>query len=187
MLTEVQPGQRVSHNHYGLGRVTNFLSESGAADVHFDEHKGYKTVLAIYLSDAEERTEVHHVVESISFAPIVSVDKVELVTPQTKPIGIVDAIQVRFERYHAANPVVYAKLVEVARGLKALGVEHYGIAPLFERVRWHFDIETRDVNKEGFKISDNFKSRYSRLIMDQESDLAGFFTTKKLARERLAA
>jgi hypothetical protein len=94
----------------------------------------------------------------------------------------VDSIQRRFNKFHFSNPHVYRALVALARKAKASGIKTYGIAGLYEKLRWDMNVETVGVT-EQFKLSDNFKSRYARLIMSQERDLAGFFTTKKLAYE----
>jgi len=47
-----------------------------------------------------------------------------------------------------------------------------------QRVRWHMEIETR--SDDGFKINNDFSSRYARRIMEQEPDLKGFFVTRRL-------
>jgi hypothetical protein len=86
-------------------------------------------------------------------------------------------IQQRFEEFHAAYPEVYAKLCELARMVKARGHEQIGIALLYERARWFYTFEIRGTD---YKLSNDFRSRYARLIMEQEPDLAGFFTTREL-------
>lgn len=93
----------------------------------------------------------------------------------------VSALQAQFETFHAENPKVYKKLVELARLVKRRGFEHYSIKSLFEQVRWHFNIETNDVD---FKLNNNYHSRYARLIMAQEKDLVDFFELRCLSAER---
>ena len=92
-----------------------------------------------------------------------------------------DEIQRRFERFHAENPLIYTKLVELARQVKSRGYRQYGIASLFERLRWHFTIETK--TDEPFKLNNDYRSRYARFIMATESDLADFFDLRELRRE----
>jgi hypothetical protein len=87
-------------------------------------------------------------------------------------------IQARFEEFHAVTPWIYAALVAKARKAKARGYTQIGIAFLVEIIRWEDGSTT--VNQDGFKISNDFRSRYSRLIMQQEPDLAGFFTMRGL-------
>jgi hypothetical protein len=35
-------------------------------------------------------------------------------------------------------------------------------------------------SKEEFRLSNSYRSRYARLIMEQEADLQDFFTTREL-------
>jgi hypothetical protein len=92
--------------------------------------------------------------------------------------NINDRIQRQFVNFHENNSHVYRKLVELARQVKAKGKARYSINSLFERLRWHFDIETEG---STFLLNNNFRSRYVRLISQQEPDLKGFFVTRPLA------
>lgn len=87
-------------------------------------------------------------------------------------------LEQRFTLYHKDNPHVYALLVAFARQVQGYGKHKYSIAALFERIRWHYD--TGIQTAEPFKISNDFKPEYSRLIMHNEPDLVGFFNTKHL-------
>jgi len=84
-------------------------------------------------------------------------------------------IQGRFLEFHAANPQVYENLVELAYAAKDAGFKCYSINSLVERLRWHYNI---DIRTDGFKIDNSFRANYSRLIMQQEPGLAGFFHTR---------
>lgn len=85
----------------------------------------------------------------------------------------------RFREFHRNNPYVYAQLVKLARQAKAAGKNRVGIKMLFEVVRWYAFIDTTD-RYSDFKLNNNYHSRYARLIMEQESDLAGIFETRVL-------
>lgn len=87
------------------------------------------------------------------------------------------SIQTRFEAFHAANPEVYEVLVRMARRLKASGRASYSIAGIYEVCRYDRYVTTKG---ESFKLENNFRSRYARLIMEKESDLAGFFVVRPL-------
>lgn len=89
-----------------------------------------------------------------------------------------NSIQARFRRFHAANPHVYSGLVRLARQAKRQGVQTYGLAALYEVLRWNRFLETK--GEEKLKLSNDFRSRYARLIMDQEPDLQGFFAVREL-------
>lgn len=89
----------------------------------------------------------------------------------------ISSIQERFERYHRDHPEVFACLVHLAYEVKGKGFRHYGIKSLFERVRWHFQIEQ---GLEEFKLNNNYHSRYARLIIQEFPDLDGFFELRDL-------
>jgi len=91
---------------------------------------------------------------------------------------ILPTIQERFEKFHASHPDVYIGLCAFARKAKARGHKVYAIARIWEVMRWEVSVERDEI--EEYKLSNSFRSRYSRLIMDQEPDLAGFFTTREL-------
>ena len=93
------------------------------------------------------------------------------VTPQQ------DSIQARFEKFNAANPHIYDRLVEAARRLKAAGKTKIGIGHLVEDcIRW---AEERTTG-ENWKISNDYRSRYARKIMEESADLAGIFEIRQL-------
>lgn len=81
-----------------------------------------------------------------------------------------------FLNFHKANPHIYDKLVDLALGARNNGHTSMGMKMLFERLRWHFQIDT--TTKEPFKLNNNYTSRYARLIMKNEPRLAGFFSTR---------
>ena len=87
-------------------------------------------------------------------------------------------IDERFSEFHANNPGVYDELVALARRARARGHRRLGIELCFGALRWNRMVETTGEN--GFKLNDHFTSRYARLIMAQEPDLAGFFETRVL-------
>jgi hypothetical protein len=78
-----------------------------------------------------------------------------------------------FDEFHALNPEVYAELRKLALGLRHLGRKRYGIAGLFEVVRWQRAIVT--TGDESFKLNNNFKAFFARLLMKNEPELRNFF------------
>ena len=88
-----------------------------------------------------------------------------------------DSIEARFREFHAANPRVYQTLCSLARYAMQKGKRKIGIGALWERMRWDLWLETTDVD---FKLNNNFRSRYARLLMWHESDLAGVFEIRTL-------
>lgn len=97
-----------------------------------------------------------------------------------RPAG---ASEAAFQAFHAENPHVYRALVELARAAKEKGKAEVGIGMLWEVLRWRLFFETSDAH---FKLNNNHRSRYARLIMAQEQDLAGLFETRELTSEKAA-
>jgi hypothetical protein len=95
-----------------------------------------------------------------------------------------DEIQREFEKYHDENPHVYKFLVHFARAaiqaMRDRGQDNpqYSIAAVVERARWHINFEVRGY--QDFKINNDFRARYSRLIMRNETDLRGVFNLRKI-------
>ena len=81
--------------------------------------------------------------------------------------------------FHEANPHVYEALVRFAREAAARRT-HFGIGMLWERLRWYTSIEAHDQSQSEWELNNNFRSRYSRLLMAREPDLEGLFETRKL-------
>lgn len=84
----------------------------------------------------------------------------------------------RYAAFTQANPWVYRSLVRMARDLKAKGVNHYGIAALWEVLRYDWTLRTADPNSQ-LKLCNDYRAFYAREIMLRVPDLAGFFTTRK--------
>jgi hypothetical protein len=99
--------------------------------------------------------------------------------PQFAPAAPAPTIEERFQAFHQANPWVYAALVRLARRRTAAGIRRIGIGMLFEVLRWEWQGATTDPNAE-WKLNNNYRSRFARLIMDNEPDLAGVFETREL-------
>lgn len=87
-------------------------------------------------------------------------------------------LQERFLEFHQANPHVYAELVKLARRWRKAGNTHGGISMFFEVLRYRRGLLTE--SRDDFKLNNNWRSRYARLIMVQEDDLSGFFDVREL-------
>lgn len=90
-----------------------------------------------------------------------------------------ESIDEAFARFHADNPWVYDQLRRLALDLAAAGHQRIGIATLFEVVRWRYMRSTTDTSST-FKLNNNYRSRYARLLMENEPALAGLFNTREL-------
>ncbi|MCA0270149.1 MAG: hypothetical protein LCH53_13180 [Bacteroidetes bacterium] len=84
----------------------------------------------------------------------------------------------RFVAFHRANPHVYDELARLARRAKSHGIRRYSIGGLFEIVRYDHAVSTRG---DAFKLNNNLRPYYARLLMERESDLKGFFACREAA------
>jgi hypothetical protein len=94
------------------------------------------------------------------------------------PLLLRQTIQERFEEFHETHPEVYAYLLALCLELRGKGFKRYGIRSLWERVRWHFQVE-KELGAD-FKLNDHFHSRYARKIVQNHPELHGFFELREL-------
>lgn len=92
-----------------------------------------------------------------------------------------DKLELTFLAFHMDNPHVYEEVKKIALDLLRSGRDFYGIGAIFEIVRYHRAMTTND---PIFKLCNNHRAFYSRLLMRQEPELAGFFRTKERQFER---
>lgn len=83
----------------------------------------------------------------------------------------------RFELFHEKNPQVYEELKSLALDLVDLGHVKIGIAMLWEVLRWQHAMRTRD--DQGYKLNNDYRAPYARLLMKNDSRLAGVFEIRK--------
>jgi hypothetical protein len=92
---------------------------------------------------------------------------------------LIDEDERRFREFHRENPGVYDLMVRFSREMRRAGWNRYSIWGVANRVRWETHIQTSDPD---FKINNNHLAFYSRLIMQQCPDLAGFFRIRVMRR-----
>lgn len=88
----------------------------------------------------------------------------------------------RFVRFHQDNPRVLALLLRFADELIAAGRPRFGIAALWERMRWFVAIETR--SDVGLKLNNSYRSFYARLLLLLRPALVGVLETRRLGPMR---
>jgi hypothetical protein len=87
------------------------------------------------------------------------------------------SILARFVKFHESNPHVYRNLVTLARQFRSKNKsKQMGIGMLYEVLRWNYYL-TIDFD-ENYRLSNDFRACYSRLIMEKEPDLEGAFNTR---------
>ena len=80
------------------------------------------------------------------------------------------------ELFHAMNPHVYDLFLRFAKQALTSGRERFGIAAIWERMRWEAAFNTTG---EEFKISNNHRAYYARKLMAQEPGFEAFFVIKE--------
>jgi len=88
-------------------------------------------------------------------------------------------IQQAFEDFHRRNPHVFSYMRVRALRWKRAGHQRCSTSMLVENLRWDYGVKTTHGGTE-FKINNNFKSRYARLLVELEPELDGMFETRKL-------
>ena len=83
-------------------------------------------------------------------------------------------------RFHQENPQIYRLVEHFANEVIARGYKHYSINSIFERIRWHSQVETRDLD---FKLSNSHRPYYARHFMNQNPQHDGFFRTRPVAND----
>lgn len=74
-----------------------------------------------------------------------------------------------FIRFHKSHPFVFIRLKELALSFREMGSTRLSMKLLYEYLRL-----------DGFKLSNNYHSRYARLLM-QDPRLLGMFETRSIA------
>lgn len=87
-----------------------------------------------------------------------------------------------FLEFHRKNPHVWELFKMYTNSAMKTGRQSYSAYAIFERIRWHQDIETED--KLGFKLNNNHRPYYARLFQAHYPKKAHFFNTRKLLSKR---
>ena len=102
---------------------------------------------------------------------------------QLLPLGPSEAEQ-RFMEFHEANPHVYDELLRICRFVRGRGVQRWGIAACFERLRWLSQFEVQ--GDDPYRLNNNFRAWYSRLL-NNEPGLEGLFEVRSSGGDFLDA
>lgn len=107
--------------------------------------------------------------------------QIELFRDEREPVFKPETeLEFAFYHFHEQNPHVYRRLVEMARALKARGVERFGIATIYESLRY----EGLLTNSPDYKLNNNYKAPYSTMIADNCPDLADVFRRRPGAKDK---
>lgn len=115
----------------------------------------------------------------VSWTPVMESEQLcfdiePLITP---PRVAGETIQERFESFHRLNPWVFAAFVRITDDWMAKGRTRIGIGMLTEVLRWQYG---RATVGDDFRINNNFRSRYVRLLISEHPEYAEVFELREL-------
>lgn len=99
--------------------------------------------------------------------------KIELLIKPAKIAGL--SRKQQWEEFHRINPDVYQKLKAITLDMKRRGIHHWAIEAVYNRLRWLYKFQTHG---DDYKLNNNWKSFYSRKLMEDEAELEGFFEVR---------
>jgi hypothetical protein len=73
---------------------------------------------------------------------------------------------------------VEAEAVRRARAVRARGLEHFGVAAIFESIRYDWTVGL--LGDEDYRLNNNHRSFMARHLMREYPDLAGLFELRML-------
>lgn len=80
-----------------------------------------------------------------------------------------------FEHFHRAHPEIYAALRDMSLTLHRAGRRRWGMRNLWEKLRFDLAMKT---GEPEFELNDHLPPFYSRMLMEREPELKGFFETR---------
>lgn len=86
------------------------------------------------------------------------------------------------QRFDVEHPQVYALVCRFALEAVAAGRRRVGIAAVWERIRWHFDVETDPANR--YRLNNSFRAYYARRFAREHPEHADLFETRRLRSRR---
>lgn len=86
-------------------------------------------------------------------------------------------IQERFEEFHRLNPWVLRALERMTADYLERGHRRVGIGMLTEVLRWQYG---RATTGDEFRLNNNYRSRYTRLIVARHPEWEPVFSTRQL-------
>lgn len=97
----------------------------------------------------------------------------EIVLPQHQE-G--ETLEQRFLAFHNANPWVYEALVALTREYVARGAQRVSVNMLVEVVRYQYG---KTIGDDTYKLNNNHRAFYARLLMHQHPEWDGLFETRR--------
>lgn len=82
----------------------------------------------------------------------------------------------KFEAFHEENPEVFTCFRLKALKVKNMGFKKYSHVSIIEVIRWERDVS----GGKPFKVNNDFKSLYARLMISQYPHFEGFFELRRM-------
>ncbi len=89
-----------------------------------------------------------------------------------------NTIREAFERFHRANPAVYALFERFALEAIHSGADTLGAKAVWERLRWETSVQVE--HRAQFKLNNNFTPYLARLFMERHPEHGDVFHTRKV-------
>jgi hypothetical protein len=84
-----------------------------------------------------------------------------------------------FLKFHKENPQVYFELRNLALRWQArFPNKRCSISMLYEVLRWNLSLRINSTDE--FKLNNNFRSRYARMLISCNPEFAGLFETRPI-------
>jgi len=93
-----------------------------------------------------------------------------------------NVIEATFWKFHEENPTIYILFNRFAFEAATANRGLFGVAAIFERIRWFTTVETRG---DMYKLNNNFRAYYARLWMRNNPDYDGFFRVRVLRARKV--
>lgn len=89
-----------------------------------------------------------------------------------------------FADFHQSHPSVWRFFQRFALEVISSGRSNYSSNAIFERIRWHMEIESKN---DEVKLNNNFRAYYARMFHLAHPDHNGFFRNRRLTSEDVKA
>jgi hypothetical protein len=87
----------------------------------------------------------------------------------------------RFQVFHESHPEVYLLVERFARQARRAGYQHYGMGAVFERIRWHLNVDAKA--EDGLGLNNNHRAYYARMLEEDHPEFRGFFRNRRVKGE----
>lgn len=95
---------------------------------------------------------------------------------RAQPAEPVDTITQRFQSFHAANPHVYDRVVELVTDAVLRGESRIGVGALFEQLRYS---ERTETNGDRYRLNNDYRAPMVRLLLEEHPEWSDLFELRE--------